>query len=386
MRTNMKVAYVGDIVNHGTNLTTIGTSIVLLLSMDEHISQVDVFCPKANVTKGSFDFSDKIKIYPSYEYDNLISLINLLKINKLDYDFIIFNLLPTGFGKSSFSNIIAMSIPIILSSINKKKRVRVVYHNSVFLNDFKKLGYKSLYNRLRSYFLKKLERALYKRVETFFLLEYYSHQIRSTVKNSKVGNVLGNFLEGVPSAYYNNVMYNTIYHKIERTPTILMHGNWGPQKDLELGLQSLLNLYKSNAKFKLIISGGINPHFQKYAKDFALLLEKYKEISPTYVGYVDEGEIFKIFLNSDLVLLPYKVSGGHSGVLEQAKYYGVPTIVLDFPEYIEEANNFEIVTVTSRENFSKVILTVFSRLSSSRICSLKEKTEEAIKNVSVLIS
>ena len=97
-----------------------------------------------------------------------------------------------------------------------------------------------------------------------------------------------------------------------------MHGYWGPQKNIELGLDALIKLRNQGIPFDLTISGSINSHFEEYGKQFDLLLEKSKKILKKYEGFVNEIGIMNLFKNTDLLILPYNTPGGRSAVLDQA--------------------------------------------------------------------
>ena len=135
------------------------------------------------------------------------------------------------------------------------------------------------------------------------------------------------------------------------TPTILMHGSWGPQKNIELGLMTLNKLKREGVKFRLVISGGLNPHFPEYKRKFQELLHCYSEVIDEYLGPVTEKDIMKIFLDAHLLILPYNTPGGHSAVLEQAMFFEVPNIAIDFPEFREQANGTSNVKLVSHAEF-----------------------------------
>jgi len=110
----MKIAYVGDFLNHGKALATSGTPIVLLLSMMEEVESIDVYCPVQNERIEPITLPPKIRVIETYRYDKALSLTKLLRIRRYSYDKVIFNLLPTAFGNSSITNAFGICIPIIL--------------------------------------------------------------------------------------------------------------------------------------------------------------------------------------------------------------------------------------------------------------------------------
>ena len=138
-------------------------------------------------------------------------------------------------------------------------------------------------------------------------------------------------------------------------PQILLHGFWGPQKNIEFALQTLKSLKDSNYKFNLIISGGINVHFPEYKKYFKDILNKYNDIISNYLGYVPEKNLMGLFVNADLILMPYNVPGGQSGVLEMSSFFGNNVICLDFPEFREEVKDDDNIVLVDKNNFYKEI-------------------------------
>ncbi|MEM0135668.1 MAG: glycosyltransferase [Thermoplasmatales archaeon] len=384
----MRVAYVGDFINHGKSLQTSGTPIVILLSMVNEVDSIDVYCPEHNETIEDFKLPHNVKLIPFYKYDDSISILRLLSLRKSNYDRIIFNLLPTGFGTKSAPNLFGLMIPISLKILFKQKNVRVVYHNSVFTNDIKKLGYISFFNKIRAFFLGFIERELFKNLDTFVLLELYKQRITKKIGTNKVKVMEGRYLEAIASIYINNKMSEELHHTIHYPHIILIHGNWGPQKNLELGLASLRKLRQSGKNFRLVISGGINHHFRDYEKQFKDIIQHYSDIIYTYKGYVREKDIMELFLMADLVILPYNAPGGHSGVLEQAIAFHVQTVSIDFPEYREQTMGNSNIVLTSVERFEDTIFKVYESLPREykENIEIKELIAVAKRNAQALIS
>jgi len=348
----MKIAYVGDFLNHGKALVPTGTSIVFLLSMMEEVESIDVYCPMGNERIEPITLPPKIRVIETYRYDKALSLMKLLKIKRYSYDKVIFNLLPTAFGNSSITNAFGISIPIILVKLTGMHNIEIVYHNSVFTNDIKKLGYTSIYDQFRSGILKIIERLMFKNVPTFVLLKIYKERIHSALKNDKVRYLNAEYLEAVATVFVNNIQDMCVI-KVERDkriPTVLLHGSWGPQKNIDLGVKTLDRIRKDGLSFNLIITGGINHHFPGYEKHFREILDRYN-FSGCYKGPVTEREIYPLFTTSDLLLLPYNIPGGHSAILEQAKFFEIPAIAIDFPEYREQTQGKNFVTLCQPDSF-----------------------------------
>lgn len=385
----MRIAYIGDFINHGKFLVPTGTSIVLLLSEIPDVEVIDVYCPTLNAKTEPFKKPEKIKIIESYNYDKPVSIVKLLQLRKRYYDKIIFNIMPTAFGNSNLSNLAGLLIPLVLRTIFRKKNTEVIYHNSVYTNDISKLGYDSYYDKLRSIILGLIERKIFKSVRTFVFLQLYKDEITRKIGENKLRVLNGRYLEAMATVYLNGFYCNDYFTlpKRDQLPMILMHGSWGPQKNIELGLSALNELKKEGFFFNLIISGGINHHFEEYEKQFNRLLEKSYEIVKQYLGFVSETEILNLFIRADLLILPYNTPGGHSAVLEQAIFFEVPTIAIDFPEFREQTEGIDFVRLIDSRDSLKLIAKEFLQNGSTRNSKLnvKEKIELAVCNIQKLL-
>jgi hypothetical protein len=173
------------------------------------------------------------------------------------------------------------------------------------------------------------------------------------------------------------------------TPNILLHGSWGPQKNIELGMATLYKIRRDGISFNLIITGGINNHFPEYEEHFRNILDQYN-FANCYKGSVSEKEIFNLFTNSNLLLLPYNTPGGHSAVLEQAMFFEIPTVAIDFQEYREQAKGIKNITLVKPENFPKAVrdclLNYSSNTSSTLDISIKRKLDFTLKNIKMMVS
>jgi len=382
----MKIAYVGDFLNHGKALIPSGTTIAFLLSMKEEVESIDVYCPVQNEHIEPVTLPPKIRVIETYRYDKALSLMKLLRIKRYSYDKIIFNLLPTAFGNSSITNAFGICIPIILAKLPGMHNIEIVYHNSVFTNDIKKLGYTSIYDRVRSGILKIIERLMFKNVPTFVLLKIYKERIHSALKNDKVRYLNAKYLDAIPTVFLNHMQEIDVIavKRDKKIPTVLLHGSWGPQKNIDLAIETLDRIRKDGYGFNLIITGGINHHFPEYEKHFMEILDRYN-FSGCYKGPVTEREIFPLFTTSDLLLLPYNIPGGHSGVLEQAKFFEIPTIAIDFPEYREQAEGVRTVTLVIPENFYDAVRDFILCASRADRISIREKLNLAMRSVKKLL-
>ncbi|KQB35976.1 MULTISPECIES: glycosyltransferase [Acidiplasma] len=370
----MKIAYIGDFINHGTSLQTSGTPLVIILSRMENVASIDVYCPKINKVTEEFQIPKNVNIISFYRYDHPLSIIRLLRVQWNNYDVVIFNMLPTGFGNTSIANATALIIPLFLTKLLRIRNIKIIYHNSVFTNDFKMLGYNSFYNRIRSNILRGVEKIIFKNIPTYVLLNLYKERIDKAIGENKVHVLNAHYLEAITTIYMNNLIEKKFLEiNKSETLTILLHGYWGPQKNIELALSNLSKLKNKGAKFRLIISGGVNSHFPDYESKFKNLLDLYSNIIYEYLGYVQEKDLINIFLKADLILLPYNVPGGHSGVLEQGMFFEVPIIAFDFPEYREQASGNPTVKLIKPEDLSTVLMSNLNSNKKNDIIEIENK-------------
>ena len=380
----MKIAYIGDFLNHGGFLYTSGTPIVILLSLFDKVDSIEVFSPDSNSVIENFVPPPKVIINPFYRREAPFSILKLLTVDWSIYDIVIFNMLPTGFGNGTLANAFALIVLITLGIIFRQSNIRVIYHNSVFTNDIRTLGYNSLYDQLRSFFLRVVERTLFKNVDTFVLLNLYKKRIDDSIGKNKVHVLNGRYLEAITTLYLNKVM-DAEYVETRKTdiPTILMHGSWGPQKNIELGLMALKKLKREGVKFRLVIAGGLNHHFPEYKRKFQELLHSYSDVIDKYLGPVTEKDVMRIFLNASLLILPYNTPGGHSGVLEQGLFFEVPTFAIDFPEYREQVKGIGLVRLINPGDDLKLIIKelLLSSAFHNIEINVKEKICQVINNI-----
>jgi glycosyltransferase involved in cell wall biosynthesis len=388
MKGKLKIAYVGDFLNHGKLLYTTGTPLVLLLSQLVEVERVEVFCPFKNKNSEDFMIPDKVIIHEIYHFGNPLSMLRLFSLKPQEFDIMIFNVVPTGFGDSSLPNIIGLFVPLFLTAMSRNKNIKLIYHNSTFTNEPYSLGYNRLYDKIRLKFLKRTEMVLFSRIKTYVLLNIYKTKIENNLKNIKIYYLNATYLEAVTTVFLNNLQNSELMLKSRENNNItrvLMHGSWGPQKNLERALEVLQSLKNDGHKFTLTLSGTINSHFMQFKSHFDDLLIRYKNIITDYKGFVSEKALLNLFSENDLLILPYNSPGGHSGVLEQGKFFEILTVAADFDEYKEQAGNSERIILCKLDKLGEILRKCFERRYFSEDILIKAKILEAKNNVSAII-
>ncbi len=349
----MRLAFVGNFLNYGSSLITINTAIVYLLAELEETDCIDVYCHLPNDRMEEDYVPDKVNIFPIYDSKRPLSTLNLYVVNWKKYDSVVFNLLPTTFGRSSIANLIGLTAPTVLSKLGNKN-IKIIYHNSTITNDFRKLGYNSSKDKIRSLVLSWVEKLMFQTVPTFFPVSIYVDLVRHKIKGAKVNYINLRYFEGLTTIFINRkngVESIETSSKPCNEKVLLLHGYWGPQKNLELALSSLKKIRDEGIAFHLILSGKVNSNFQSYNDEFKDVVEKYSSIINERIEYVTEKDIMWLFLKTDMVIIPYNTPGGHSGVMETAITFNKDVLCISHPEYEEQAKGIANICLTSPEDF-----------------------------------
>ncbi|MEM3829484.1 MAG: hypothetical protein QXP36_09775, partial [Conexivisphaerales archaeon] len=155
----MKVALITNIYGHGKILQHSGTSLLLAAENLREIESIDVYTHLQ--TGGKIEFTKKVNIIPIIDPDRPFSYVQLHRaIVNRSYDKVVVNSMPTSQGRKNIANLLFLILPVIWARIYKIN-VSVLYHNSPYLNDIRKLGYLNVIDALRSSFIKILERRMF---------------------------------------------------------------------------------------------------------------------------------------------------------------------------------------------------------------------------------
>ncbi len=351
----MNIAYVGNFHNFGYSGASITTAMVYLTSELKEVESIDVFCAYPNTEREETFIPDKVKIKPTFNPKKPLSTLNLYGIKWKNYDRVVFNIMPTSFGKSSLLNMLGLLAPYILTKLGNSN-IRVVYHNSTFTNDVEKLGYNSRMDRFKKFILSKVEMRMFISVPTYMPLRLYVNKILSKNKKALVKYIDMRYFDGVPTIYMNALSKTQFIDKTENSKkTVLLYGYWGPQKNLEFALKNLSELRKEGIEFHLILGGGFNNNFPVYVDYFNELVKKYCNTIDERIGYISDKGILKLFLHSDLVVIPYNTPGGHSGVLDTSIAFYNDVLCIRHPEFEEQSSGFDNIILTDPEHFHEYL-------------------------------
>ncbi|MEM0481184.1 MAG: glycosyltransferase, partial [Candidatus Aenigmatarchaeota archaeon] len=146
---------------------------------------------------------------------------------------------------------------------------------------------------------------------------------------------------------------------------ILTIGFWRKNKNLPLLIEVFDEIKKVFKKLKLVVVGTSHPNFPGYLEK---IKEKYKNRKDIiFTGYLEDKELEKIIKKAALIVLPYTVSTGSSGVVHIVSSFGKPIIMSMLPETEEmiKEEGFYIITVpvNNKEELKRAIIKVLKNKS-----------------------
>ena len=353
----LNLCVVSNLLNHGHTYDEWSTSFVIAMSKIEEVDKITVYCPPSNGGI-EIDLPEKCRIEPVMDYARPFSIISLSKkIAKGNFDGVIIISGPTAFGNGILSNLFGIMLPLRIMR-RGQKNVKIINQGSTLTHDVHSLGYKGIINFIKLYAVRTLEKHVYKRVRTYFQLSYYCNLVEKNFGQKYVAGIFpSDFIDALATLYLNGMdKEEEIKRNRNQNQTrVLLHGFWGPQKDPETALKAVRKLKLNYPDIHLTISGGINNHFPEYTKYFHDLLNNYADVIDAYPGYVEEKDLMQLFMENEIVLMPYIASGGQSGVLEMASFFENIVVCSDFPEFREEKKS-DLVILTSLDEFETALI------------------------------
>lgn len=331
------------------------TGFSLLLSRVPSVSNVTVFCPRSSVLPPAFHV-ESVRLVRSWGFDDTFSIARtglLMAKESRSASFSIFNIYPTSFGRGRIVNAMGMLIPVLVRFLARRKPC-VYLHNSVASQDLASLGYGK---RTRSATIARFLEKILLRFTCVLVPLQTQAEAMSKSYGIRPQVFFLPYLEGISAA----VQSEPIADHCERTrpQTVLLFGFWGPQKDLEFALKTLVAAVSLRLDFKVKIAGEINTNFPELSASLYSLIRELPADRFEYIPAVADTEIPQLFASSSVVVLPYNAAGGTSGVLQLAALYGVPVVAYDLAELRETTKvigaTVRFVTPRNAEEFTTAI-------------------------------
>jgi glycosyltransferase involved in cell wall biosynthesis len=332
-----RLTFFGSYYPEFRRVGTVSTGLVGLLAGSPKVDSIRVF---AQVGAGKpRNLDSKVSVTGSWKLDDPLSLIRtfllLLKVRD-STDSYLLNTYPTAFGVGRIANALGLMIGPMLG-FTTGKAVMVYMHNFAESQDLTSLGYSP--SRVERIAIWAIEWAILRLTITVVPLVGQADIVESKFGIRPVVHPLI-YLEGVASYDLLSVeeRRNLPSRKGEKRD-ILLIGNWGPQKDLESISEVIKRIQDDKNSVTVTIAGPVHERFPDYiaALDDLRNVDESKLI--LFVGEVREEQIAQLVLRHRLIVLPYRASGGYSGVLNLAAFFDVPAVCADLPQLREQADN-----------------------------------------------
>lgn len=277
--------------------------------------------------------SEGILLKKCWKADDPTTLMKtMIQIKRSHHDLVIFNIFPTSFGRKRVANLTGLVIPLMLS-LSKRMKVLVYMHNFLETQDFEVLGYHP--SNVTRQMIGFLERLLAKRTLLVTTLPSMASKM-SNLLNVSVGSLFLPFVEGALALKSSEspILESEVKG---RRPTVLLFGAMGPQKNTIGALQTTLQIVgEDGLNISIIVAGHVNVNFPEYQDPLLGSLADYSKKIEVLIN-IPEEEVASIFARSDGIILPYRSTGGLSGVLNVATFFGLNILAYDNPQLREQA-------------------------------------------------
>ena len=239
----------------------------------------------------------------------------MVQVLKLKPDVVHFSIGFQSFGKSRISNFTGLSLVFLCRLCGLK--VIVLLHNLAELVDLEKVNQKPSFTNKAGILV----------------------ATRLILSASRVVVMVKSYA-GYLKKHYNNKGILFIPHGSKgdecvsidpEDKIILMFGHMGPFKGLPTMISAFEMITKERSDVQLVIAGANHPNFPGYLDEFI------KNAPPkvVFTGYVPEKDLCGVFGMADVVVTPYVLATGTSGVFHLACGFGKPIVSSGLPEIRE---------------------------------------------------
>ena len=91
-------------------------------------------------------------------------------------------------------------------------------------------------------------------------------------------------------------------------------------------------------------------------------------------------------MENEIILMPYRASGGQSGVLEMSSFFENIVVCSNFPEFREEKKS-DLVVLTDLDDFEQSLAKALEMLNEiPRIIDVQNKIQTVINNVRTFLA
>jgi glycosyltransferase involved in cell wall biosynthesis len=315
----LRICFVSSYPPNHARLSEYAKNLVGELSHKPGISKLNLLADQVEGSKRKSYENSKIEIMRVWKQDNPLSILaTMIQILRLKPDVVHFSVGFQSFGKTRLANFAGLSLIFLCRLCGL--RVIVLLHNLGETVDLEKVMVKpSFVNRMGILVATRL-----------------------VLSASKVAVMVKSYAKYLQEHYHHpGVLYiphgATANNRISIDPEekiVLMFGHMGPSKGLPIMLQAFEKMLKERKNIQLIVAGDNHPNFPDYTEQFKK--KAYSKVA--FLGYIPEEKLSHVFGMADVVVTPYLVALGTSGVFHLACSFGKPVVSSDLPEIREIVN------------------------------------------------
>ena len=312
----LHVCFISSYPPNKARLSEYAQNLVIELASRHAIDQITVLTDQASNQKEQLPESSKIKVVRIWKQDNSLSILGVMvQILKIKPNIVHFSIGFQSFGKSRISNFAGLSL-IFLCRVCRLK-VLVLLHNLASLVDLEKVKQKPTFaNKAGIMVATKL---ILSATKVVVMVKYYADYLKKHSKN-----------KGVLFIPHGSLSHNCSSIDPEEK-IVLMFGHMGPFKGLPTMLSAFETIAKERNDVRLVIAGADHPNFPGYLDQFI----KNASSKVIFTGYVPEKDLCNVFGKADVVVTPYLLATGTSGVFHLACGFGKLVVSSDLPEIRE---------------------------------------------------
>jgi glycosyltransferase involved in cell wall biosynthesis len=312
----LRVCFISSYPPNKARLSEYAQNLVTELAIRPAIDQITVLTDQASNQKEQLPENSKIKVVRIWKQDNPLSILGVMvQILKIKPNIVHFSIGFQSFGKSRISNFAGLSL-IFLCRVCRLK-VLVLLHNLASLVDLEKVKQKPTFTNKAGIVV--ATKLILSGTRVVVMVKYYADYLKKHYNN-----------QGILFIPHGSMSHNcSTIDPPEKV--VLLFGHIGPFKGLPTLLSSFEKITKERSDVQLVVAGTSHPNFPGYLDEFI----KKAPSKVVFTGYVREKDLCKVFEMADVVVTPYLLATGTSGVFHLACGFGKPVVSSDLPEIRE---------------------------------------------------
>jgi glycosyltransferase involved in cell wall biosynthesis len=316
-RVGLRICFISSYPPNHARLSEYAKNLVTELANRPAIEKLYLLTDQIIDTKGKLSSENsKVKIKRVWKEDHPLSILGLMiQVLKLKPDVVHFNIGFQSYGKSRIANLTGLSLVFLCRLCGLK--VIVLLHNIAELVDLEKAKIKpTVANKVG---ILVATRLVLSASRVIVMVKSYADYLRKKYNH-----------EGILFIPHGSKGGNCKSINPEKK-VILMFGHMGPFKGLETMLSTFEKISKERNDVQLVVAGTSHPNFPGYLDEFI----KKAPHNVVFIGYVPEIDLCEVFGMADVVVTPYSLATGTSGVFHLACGFGKPIVSSDLQEIRE---------------------------------------------------